>query len=293
MDESLLTIIRIGLVGSVFALKLAQALPFSVAQLVHVPRAGGHMLRSLVAMIVVVPLVTLAVILLVRPPEATVIGLAIAAASPAAPLTIMSAINAGGRPPYVLALHLSASLLAVITVPITLELLGRALDFESMVGSAAVARQVALAVFVPTCLGIAIRWWWPALAERIVAPLTRVASLVLLVVLILVVVGSFRLLLAFDLRSYVAVVLMVAGGLAAGRLLGPPPRGDRTALALECASRNPGLAMLIASLSFPHASALHVLIPYLLAAVLTSTVYTHWRQRAGRRLGTGGVAHGS
>ena len=278
--------------ASVFALKLAQALPFGRGQLGLIPRQRRQILRALVAMDVVVPLVALLVILVVRPTAATAIGLAIAAASPAAPLAVMSAVKAGGTPRYVLGLHLTAALLAPVTVPIALELLGRALQLDGAVDSVAVARQVALAVFLPTCLGLAIRWRRPALADRIVGPLTRVGGLVLLAVLVLVVAGSFRLLLTFEPRSYLAVVLMVAGALAAGQVLGPPRREDRTALALECASRSPGLAMLIASFNFPRDAALQVLIPYLLAAGLASTVYARWRARGGARPSPGSAARG-
>ena len=277
MDDLLLTMIGLGLAGSVFALKLAQALPFGPAQLTLIPRERRRIARALVAMDVAVPLVALLVALVVRPAAATTIGVAIAAASPAAPLAIMSAVNAGGRPQYVLGLHLTAALLAPVTVPATLELLGRALRFDGAVDPAAVARQVALAVFLPTGLGIALRWWRPALADQLVGPLTRGGELVLLAVLLLVVAGTFRSLLAFGPRSYLAVVLLVAGALAAGQLLGPARREDRTALALECAARNPGLALLIASFNFPRGTVLHVLIPYLLAAGLASTVYARWR----------------
>jgi BASS family bile acid:Na+ symporter len=281
MPELLLTAIRLGLTGSVFALTLANALPFGRDQLARFPRERGEILRALVAMDAAVPLITLAVILLVRPGAATAIGLAILAASPAAPLAVGSALKAGGRPRFVRSFHLTAALLAPITAPITLALLGQALGFDSVVHSAALLQQIAVVIFLPTCLGIAIRSWWPALGERIAGPLTRIGGLVLLAVLVLVVARSWQSVLAFGLRSYLAVILMIAGALAAGQLLGPSRREDRTALALECAARNPGLALLIAAFNFPPDAALPVLIPYLLAAGLVSTLYARWRARGG------------
>jgi BASS family bile acid:Na+ symporter len=288
MDDLLLTAIRLGLTGSVFALTLAYALPFSRDHLARIPRERGELLRALVAIDVAVPLVTLVVVLLTRPGTATVIGLAILAASPAAPLAVGSALKAGGRPRFVRSFHLTAALLAPITAPITLALLGRALGFDRVVHSAALLREIAIAVFLPTCLGVAIRVWWPALAERIAGPLTRMGGVVLLAVLGLVVARSFQAVIAFGPRSYLAVILMIAGALAAGQLLGPSRREDRTALALECAARNPGLALLIAAFNFPSDAALPVLIPYLLAAGLVSSLYARWRARGERVRGTTG-----
>jgi bile acid:Na+ symporter, BASS family len=281
MDDLLQTAIKLGLTGSVFALTLAYALPFGRDQLARIPRERGEILRALVAMDVAVPLVTLVVILLVRPETSTVIGLAILAASPAAPLAVGSALKAGGRPRFVRSFHLTAALLAPITAPVTLELLGRALGFESAVRSAALVEQVAIAIFLPTCLGIAIRSRWPGLAERMAGPLTRIGSVVLLAVLVLVVARSFQAVIAFGPRSYLAVILMIAGALAAGQLLGPSRREDRTALALECASRSPGLALLIAAFNFPRDAALPVLIPYLLATTLVTTLYARGRAHSG------------
>jgi BASS family bile acid:Na+ symporter len=281
MPDLLLTVIRLGLTGSVFALTLAYALPFGRDQLARMPRERGEILRALVAIDVAVPLVTLVVILLVRPETATAVGLAILAASPAAPLAVGSALKAGGRPRFVRTFHLTAALLAPITAPITLALLGRALGFDSAVRSAALLQQTAVVIFLPTCLGIAIRIWRPALAGRLVRPLTRIGGLVLLAVLVLIVARSWQAVLAFGLRSYLAVILMIAGALAAGQLLGPCRREDRTALARECAARSPGLALLIAAFNFPRDAALPVLIPYLLAAGLVSALYTRWRARSG------------
>ena len=99
--------------------------------------------------------------------------------------------------------------------------------------------------------------------------------------ILLVISQTYRLLLELDLRSYLAIFLVIAAALATGHLsgylLGLSGAGDRAALALECAIRNPGLAMLIASVNFPGAKALHIVVPYLLVSSLTTTLYSRWQ----------------
>lgn len=266
------------LVASIFALKLAQAMDIRVDDLAIIRSEPARLLWSVVVVVVLAPLVTLAVVLAVHPPRATEIGLAVAAASPAAPLFISSAVGAGGRVPYVASLLFILSLLAVLTTPVTLEALARILGFDAEISSLAVARQVAVALFLPTCLGMAVRARLPNFADRIAPILRKVGGLIFLLVVLLVIAKTYHLLLAFDLRSYLAVILVVAAALAVGQLTGPPRREDRTTLALACASRNTGLAMLIASLNFPSAGAIHVLIPYLFASGLPSMLYVQWRK---------------
>ena len=75
------------------------------------------MLRSLVVVLVLVPIAALAIILLLKPPTGTVIALAILAASPAATFQLRNIYKKGGSAAYLGALHLSLALLAIFTVP--------------------------------------------------------------------------------------------------------------------------------------------------------------------------------
>lgn len=266
------------LVVSIFALKLAQAMKITLADLSLIKREPVQLLRSILAAEVITPFITVVVILLTNPLRATQIGLALAAASPAAPLFISSAIGAGGRVAYVASLQFTLSSLAVITTPLLLSLFGLILGFNARVSPLAVAQQVGFALFLPTCLGMFARSRFPAFAQRAARFLTMIGGCAYLLVILIVMAKTYPLLLAFELRSYVAIFLIVCAALLTGQLVGPSRPEDQTALAIACANRNPGLAMLIASLNFPAAGAIHVLVPYLFAASLPSMFYVQWRK---------------
>jgi BASS family bile acid:Na+ symporter len=281
MGGSLRALVNWGLTGSIFGLKLAQALDITREDLLLARREPWRLLGSLLVVLVLVPVAILLIVVLVRPPHPTAIALAVVAAAPAAPLALSGAVGVGGRMGYVASLQLGVALLAAITTPITLDLLAHALDFEATMSPVVVAKQVAGAMLLPTALGVLLSMWAPRLAERLHAPLRNLAGVIFLAVVLLVISQTYRLLVELDLRSYLAIFLAIAAALATGQILGHPLRlssaGDRAALALECAIRNPGLAMLIASVNFPGAKALHIVVPYLLVSSLTTTLYSRWQ----------------
>ena len=281
MNELLRALVNWGLGGSIFGLKLAQALDITREDLLFARREPWRLLGSLLVVLVVIPIAILLIIVLVRPSRPTEIALALVAAAAAAPLALGQAVGVGGRVGYVASLQLGVALLGAITTPITLDLLARALDFEATMSPLVVAKQVAGAMLLPTALGVLLRAWAPHLAEQLHAPLRNLAGVVFLAVILLVVSQTYRLLQELDLRSYLAIFLAIAAALAIGHLsgcwLGLSGAGDRAALALECAIRNPGLAMLIASVNFPGAKTLHIVVPYLLVSSLTTTLYSRWQ----------------
>ena len=73
---------------------------------------------------------------------------------------------------------------------------------------------------------------------------------------------------------------MVGASLAVGHALGGPDGTDRTTLAIACATRFPGLGLLIASQNFPGAKPMPVLVTYLLVSNLTALPYQLWRKKA-------------
>lgn len=123
-----------------------------------------------------------------------------------------------------------------------------------------------------------IRAWLPASARKVGPILRAVGGCGFLLVILVVPAKTYPLLLTFGPESYLAIILIIAAATATGQVLGPPRQEDRTALAIACASRNPGLAMLIAALNFPAAGAAHVLILYLFASSLPSILYVRWRK---------------
>jgi BASS family bile acid:Na+ symporter len=63
---------------------------------------------------------------------------------------------------------------------------------------------------------------------------------------------------------------------AVGYFLGGPEPNHRNALAIACATRFPGLGLLIASVNYPNAKPLPLVVAYGLISTLTVLPYRRW-----------------
>lgn len=279
LRELILAIVKIALPLSVAASMFAQGLSIVPSQLALFKERPLLMLRSLVVVLFLVPIAALVIIMLLKPSPAVGVGLAILVASPAAPMTLVKVPKKGGSLAYMASLHLSLALLALLTVPITLELLSKALGFQAEVGVFAVARVVGMTILLPVCLGILIRSLFPKSAGTAGPALARVGGVVLLILALFVVAITFGLVMKMDLWSYLVMAVVVTVSIAIGHWLGPRDAEEQTTLAMESAARHPGLAMTIAALNFSPQKALPVLVPYLVVYMVVTTVYLEWRKR--------------
>jgi len=236
------------------------------------------MLRSLAVVLLLVPIAALAIIFLFRPAPATAIGLAILAASPAAPFQLRNIYKQAGSLVYLSALHLSLALLAVITVPAVLNLFSQAVGFEAEVSVFQVGKTAAQTLLIPVVVGMLVAAFFPKVA-RIGPTFGRIAEVLLLVMVLLLLIKTFPLLLQMDAWSYVVMAIFVIVNLGMGHVLGPRDPQERTTLAMESGARNFGLALTIGMLNFSTEKTLAVLIPYIIIFAVISTLYLKWRAR--------------
>jgi BASS family bile acid:Na+ symporter len=78
-------------------------------------------------------------------------------------------------------------------------------------------------------------------------------------------------------------VLVTLGSLALGHVLGGPEPATRTAVAIVSAARNPGLALLAATLNSAPAAVTAVLPVYIFVSAITMIPYILWRGTRWRR----------
>jgi len=237
-------------------------------------------LRSLLAALILVPAAALALILLLKPAPAVGVGLAILVACPPAPLMIKAATKKGGDPAFMATLHLSLAALAIVTVPAVLKTLAIPLGFKADVDLAALLAILAKTILLPIVLGMAARALLPARATALAAPLGKVGSIGLLLVVIALAGVLFRTLLQMDLWSYVVIAAAALAALAIGHLMIGREYGDkRSVLAVECAVRHPGLAIAIGTTNFTAETTLPVLLPCILTFMVVANVYLALRAR--------------
>jgi predicted Na+-dependent transporter len=194
---------------------------------------------------------------------------------PSAPLTLRKAGRQGGDRDLAALLQLLAATTAIVSVPLLADLFRDVFKISGWdVQPAEVGRQILLAQGVPLGLGMVVRHLWPQRAEGWARSLERIAMLLLLVLVVTVLAISAPLLARFlsdNLTSMPLIALMVLAALAIGWFVSGPGLEERTTIALVTSMRNPGLALLLASL---HASdmaglKLSILIYLLLTIVLT------------------------
>jgi bile acid:Na+ symporter, BASS family len=278
MADVAMTVIQAGAMLSIFAYVFSRGLTTSPDDLKYFSTHRGLLFRSLLAVDVLVPLIALIVVLVVAPAKATAVGLLIMASAPAAPMVLKKIAKAGGKSEYAVTLYIVLALLAIITTPITLAILSRAAGFQLDVDPLAVAGRVGVSIFLPIIAGMIIKWRFPALANRIYRPLETLSNIILILVVITVLLSTYQMLLEPDIREYVAIVLMIAGALVVGHLMAGRQPEEQTTLALESATRNIGLALLITSAYAPLEKALPVLIPYLVTSAILGAIYIRYRK---------------
>src|SRR5580765_3658827 len=277
MDHpDLLVLVKI----TIFTLMLDIGITLPFGQLTSLWRRPALLIRSLLAVLVLVPAVVLLLLWLLDLPRAVVTGLAVLATAPGAPLTTMRSQMAGGSTPYSASLHLTLALLAVLTTPITLAIFHAmfVLDTESLT-SLEVARQVAIVQFLPVSIGLLIRRLMPRLAGIAAKPLTVLAKVLLVLLIAAILVPGIRMILHFGALPALAIVIMVGVSLALGHLLGGPTPDERAAIAIATIVRNVGLALFITALSRVEQTVLPTLLSYMILGAIVAVPYAVWSKR--------------
>jgi BASS family bile acid:Na+ symporter len=273
----IISVLKLSVILTVFALGLG----VTVDDILALRRRPGHLVRSLTAMNLVMPLVAvgLATGLALRPPvEITLVALSI---SPVPPLLPRKAVKAGGQPSFVFGLLLAAGLFAIVFIPVALELISFVFKLPVRLSGLAVARIVGMTVFAPLGAGMAVKAFAPALADRAARPLSLAATVILFAALIPVLITKGPAIMSLiGNGTLLALAVFVVAGLAVGHLLGGPDPNDRTVVAYATAARHPGVALTIATANFPDQTlVLPALLLYLLVGAILTIPYNLWRNR--------------
>ena len=265
---------------------VALGLQTRIEDLLYLWRRPGLLLRSLLAMYVVVPIAAVLMVKIVPLPAPTTIALLVLAISAGAPLVPRKLLEAGGDPPYVFSLAVCSSVLAIATVPLSVEILGRLSGRDVGIDPWSVAGVIGRTFLGPFFLGVVIRLLFQATADRIASPFANLASALFTVCAVLVIAFAFKLILRAGLASFVALGGLTLLALLIGHALGGPRPQDRLALGILCASRHVGLAMVLAA-TVKNRATVAAIGAYILAGLLVSIPYVRWaRPRASPPEGT-------
>ncbi|HMK35744.1 MAG TPA: hypothetical protein VK463_11800 [Desulfomonilaceae bacterium] len=267
---------------TIFSLMLAMGISHSFQELTSLWRRPELLLRSLVAVIVLVPAVVGLLLWVFELPHAVAAGLAVLAAAPGAPLTYKRSQMAGGDLVYTASLQLTMALLAVVITPLILAIFCTLFELGSgLVSPFKVVRQIAVVTFLPVITGLLVQHFAPAFADIISKPLRMLANILFIVLLTLLVIllvfsTEFRMKLNLGGLPTAAIIIMAGGSLAIGHLLGGPSPEHRSSLAIASIARNLGLALFIAGLSDYGQNFIPTILTYMVLGGLMAVPYAVW-----------------
>lgn len=278
MTATLLLILK----ASVGVIIFAIGMDSTVKDAGHLLTRPGLLLRSVLAMYVLVPLAAFVMVKLLTLAPGVEIGLLVLAASAGAPLLPRKLLRIGDGA-YIFSLVLVSSVLAIFVVPVWLELLGPYFGSPLEVAPAQVALILAKSFLLPLGAGMLLRWWLPAIAQRLASRLIGGAGLVLTICALTLLILHWDVLLVARWGGVLALMALVAIALAIGHALGGPAHDERTALAVACASRHIGIAVLVAA-SLPGPRTAVIIAVYIVASAVVCIPYLRWRRTAAARI---------
>jgi bile acid:Na+ symporter, BASS family len=264
--------LQLSIVCIVFSLGLMS----TMADLLFLWRRPGLLLRSLVAMLVVMPVVAVGLTQWLDVRNTSEIALVAMAISPMPPLLPRREVKAGGLHPYAVSLLATLALLAIVTIPLSVELLAAYYRKPLTAPASAIARLAFISVLLPLVVGIAVRAW-TTLAVRLVRPASQLGTLLLVTGSALLLSGTWRGIWGvIGDGSVVMVAVFVVFGLVVGRLLGGPDPRQATVLGLSTACRHPAITLSIASANFPDDRFGATVLLYLLVGLVLLAPYVMW-----------------
>jgi bile acid:Na+ symporter, BASS family len=273
-------IVMLALQVSILATVLGFGLKTTPDDLLYVVRRPGLLVRSLIAVFVIMPIAAVILVEAFAFRPAVEIVLVALAISPVPPLLPRKEARAGGQNSYALGLMAILALVSIAAVPLGLSVIEQVFGREFQTSPNSVARVVVKSTLAPLLAGMAIQAFLPAIAARLVRPTALVARVLLPAAVLVLVAGAFTAIwAAVGDGTVLAMVILTLAGLAIGHVLGGPNPEHAVVLALSTACRHPGLALTIAATNYPNQQFGAIILLYLIVNALAGLPYLKWQRR--------------
>jgi BASS family bile acid:Na+ symporter len=250
------------------------------ADLLDFFRRPTWLLRALVAVFVIMPLVAILLVRIFEFERVVEIALIALAISPAPPLLPQRQERVGGVTSYVVGLLAVLSLLAIVMVPLSLEILERVSGRSLGMAPGTIARIVFWRSLLPLAAGMFVLVCLPRLVPTIYKIVALLASVLLLAAASVLIAGSAPAVWALvGDGTILAMVLFLVIGLAVGHAVAGRDPHFSGALALATAYRHPAMAFAIAATNFPEERFAGAILLYVIVSVVIGIPYVAWQRR--------------
>lgn len=257
------------------------ALDARFADLTFLWRRPGLLLRSLIAMLVVMPAFALGMALGFDLNHTVEIALLASALSPVPPILPNKQIKAGGEGSYVVGLLTTTALVSIVYIPLMASLLQSLFHRPIDVSVARIAQIVFTSMLLPVVAGMAVHQFAPTFARRIDKPLSIVATVVLVLACIPILIKEWPEMARLSGQfGIVAMVVFALVGMAAGHWLGGPDPDERSVLSLATAARHPAVALAITHNAVDKPGVMAAVLMVLLVSSVVAIPYVKWSRRS-------------
>jgi bile acid:Na+ symporter, BASS family len=245
--ELLSKVVPIAMLAFVVSSMLAVGLSLTIRQIVAPLRNGRLVLLALLANFVLMPLGALAIARILRLDQPLGIALLLLGAAAGAPFLPKLAGIAKGNLAFAVGLMVLLMVLTVAYMPLVLPLLLKGVSVDPM----KIARSLVLLMLLPLGAGLAVNARFGNIAARMRAPLNRISTLSLALLVVLLLVTNIQNVISlFGTRGILASILFLLAGAGIGWLLGGPGLETKGVLALATAQRNIAAALVVGGKDF-------------------------------------------
>jgi BASS family bile acid:Na+ symporter len=247
-------------------------------------RRPALLARSLLAVLVLVPLAAVLLVKAVPLPPGVGAGLLVMAIAIGPVAGLKRARAGGGHESYALGLNLTLLLISIPFVPLAAAAEAAAFGSKVDIDMASVAKVVVPLQLVPLALGIVVARLWPGFALRIAKPASLIGNVAMGVLGVVLIIALAKPMLGLGMRGLLASVALAAIAVAIGHLLGGPEGRSRFALASFSALRFPALGILLATKTRAPREVIPEVLAYILVSIVVVGLYgLLLRGLAGRR----------
>lgn len=266
---------------TLFEMMLATGLSVRPADLVQAVKSKRLVIGAGLANYVAVPIAAALLLIALDIDTLVAAGILILAVCPGAPYAPPLAALARGTTATSVGLMVVLAGSSVVVVPLLLPGLlaittGKAdLHVEPLM----LLGAIAVTQLHPLCGGLALNYWRPDLAARLLGPAVTLSKILNAATLSLIIASQLPQLLNVRLEELFGMLILLSIGLGIGWSVGGSKEQDRRAIALTTSIRNVGLGLEISTALFPNTAAVTAIVVYGLLQLLGSfALALMWRR---------------
>ena len=276
---------KIAIVILLVSLMLQTGLQVNVANLLAVLRNYGLLGRAFLANFIIVPVLGVALVRLFHLSDDIATGILLMAIAPGVPFVPFAAGHKkGGSLGFAICLAFLMPAISIVTVPITAPLVLPS-GAEAHIPGMSLIVNIVVFQLLPLLIGLTIAQRAPELAGKLIRPVNLLFIVTLLIVLALLLPQIVKgVATVYGSRGLITALLLVLLSIATGWVLGGTNSRYRYTAAIGTALRNVGLALLVATGSFPGTGVAAMVMSYfiiqIVAAALSSKLLPHQEETA-------------